>query len=359
MVAASTPSAALGFLQATLAHDYYGGAFSEFALVPLPATAALLHRLGLRLLHDHATLSFVATPSALTRITGAAYQAALSTTSFCWQLVPRSAGFAAFTAVDYSCSTQALVLTPPLGGNTRTTLTVGTSASALDLWPRQSLRFDFQPAQPLRTGSVLLLKTADGTLLRELPVTDPQLLALDTRDFGPGLYQLANGNRVLTRWFADERPYPPAAGAVLVLPGPTVAKALTAATRGRATTTTTYTASFPARTALWRYHIFNTQPDEALSIVALGTDSATNTGGRAAAKKNMPGVQFQPFSDPALPSAKSFAATRPLPLVLQPSQRFALHSGNTTRYAPLPLAGLALARAADDAALCSDIFVYL
>ena len=371
MVAPATApvTTAPSLLVVSLAHEYFGGGFPEHATTPLPATTASCRRLGLRLIHNGANLTLYAAPAAVAKLGSAAYQAALATETLCWQITPRTADFAAFTAVDFVGNRQCLVFTNTDKGAKGGSLTVSAKASAKDVWTRQLLRYDFRPTRPLKAGTVLSLQNNFGTVLRSLTVTDPSLVAVDASDFGSGLYQLAQGARVLAKWFADERPFPPTnTGALLVLPGKLLAAAF-ARTVGRgasAATPPTYTANYAARSVIWRYHVFNAQADETLSIATYtGEGLPTAPAARSAKKSNASkpsraaAAPFEPYTDAALPDAKSFAAVRPLKLARLPAQRYALNSGGATRYAPLPLAGLAFARSASDDALCSDIFVYL
>jgi len=361
---------AVSLLTVALTHEYFGGDFTPFTAAPLPATAAACGRLGLRLLKTGARLTLYVTPDARRAPKSADYQSALAATTFCWQITPQAAGFAAYTAIDSAGSGQCVVFTSTARGARGGRLTVAATASAGDVWARQALRFDFRPAQPLSAGTVLRLANGSGVGLRDLKVTDPRLVGIDTTESGSGLYQLMQGDRAIAKWFADERPFPPAnPGALLVLPGALLAAAFarTIGDKADPSAAPVYTAGYAARSVLWRYHIFNTQADEALSIVPLPEDELTaaapaaHPAGLSRARKSGPSARamFRPFADAALPDARSFEAVRPLKLARQPPQRFALNSGSATRYAPLPLAGLAFARSGRSGALCSDIFVYL
>lgn len=377
MVASATPATATGLLSVAFTHEYYGGSFTTFAAQPLPATAKTCRQLGLGLVRDAAGLTLAIAVDALRSVKTADYRAALAATTLCWQLNPRPRDFAAGTAVDFTSNSACLVFTAAYsaqGGS----LTVAATASAKDVWPRQALHYDFRPAHALKVGAALRLENGAGGLLRTLKVTDPNLVALDTSDFGSGPYQLAQGSQVLVKWFADERPFPPASsGGVLVLPGALLAAAFTAALKPGATPPV-YTAAYAARSVIWRYHIFNTQADDTLSIVpytggglpcsadadALVPDAPVEPARTSRSRSHQKPAAaarpvFKPFTDPALPGAKSFAAVQPLKLVKQPAQCFALNNGATSLYAPLPVAGVDFARAAGQATLCSDIFVYL
>ncbi len=365
MVAPASTATAL--LSASFTHEYYGGDFTAFTAKPLPAPAAACQRLGLQLLRDGASLTLYLTPGALRGMKSADYRTTLAATTLCWQIVPRPVDFAACTAVDFTSGSQGLVFTSTVAGARGGPLTVSATASVQDVWPRQLLRFDFRPAKPLKAGATLRLETNAGTLVRSLKVTDPWLVAVDTSEFGSGLYQLAQGGQVLAKWFADERPFPPAnTGAVLVLPGSLLAAAFASATSAGVSTPPVYTAAYAARSVIWRYHIFNTLPDDTLSIVpysgeGLAAPAATPPVKPARSRKSGPTSReiFKPFTDDSLPDAKSFAAVLPLKLVQQPARCFALNNGSSSLYAPLPVAGTNFARAEGSTALCSDIFVYL
>ena len=346
-------TAPLCLLRAALAHEYFSGDFTEFALKPLPATATGCRRLGLRLLRDGATLSLFADADAAKQASTPAYRMALGRAALCWELVPTDPEFSAFTGIDFNGSTETLILTSDDTGATGGLLTQSGVASADDLWSRQGLSFDLRPTRPLEIGSNVLLQTAGGLPLRGFAVSDPSLVSIDAAPFGSGLYRATRDKSVLASWFADERvPARPTPGAVLVLPGELLTAALARALGPGAEDAPDYSATFPARKVIWRYHIFNAGEDERLAIVTAPSQTASpGARGRAAA--------FVPVVDPSLPTARSFEAVRPFKLAQEAPQRFALNSGAATRYSPLPLAGFSFARSARGAALCSDIFVYL
>ncbi|MBI2512826.1 MAG: hypothetical protein HYV96_12680 [Opitutae bacterium] len=345
IVAATVP-----LLQAPLAHAYYGGPFAEFAVRPLPATAAACRNLGLRLLQDGATLTLAALADATSRLAEKQYRARLQQQAFVWEIAPLNPHFPAFTGVDVAGPMEALVLAPqsPVADSGR--LTCHAEASVADVWARQPLSFDFQPTKPLAAGGVVTLETAAGEILRRIRVVDPRLVKIDVSQFGSGLYRLAGERGVLTRWFADERaPLATGTGPVLVLPGSFVVDLATRAGGGGGVRTApSYSADFPTRPVVWRYHVFTTFAAKELAIAPIG-DTATATAA----------PPFRVVPQTLLPGAVSFEATHAWPLSARAPQRFALRRRGAPLYTPLPLAGFDFARPARGAAIFSDIFVHL
>lgn len=361
-------------LSVSLSHEYFGGAFAEFSLGALPQTAATCARLGLYLLRDAATLTLFARldprrPAAMT-----ALQAALAASTLCWELAPIPPAFGAFTAIDFVGSRQRIVLTSADDAAAGGELTIGSLVSSSDVWSGQPLNFDFRPAKPLRVGSTLRLETAARTRLGQYTVADPNLVAVDVSAFGSGLYRLKQGSVLLAEWFADERGpigTQPTPNSMLVLPGALLAAAFGAAASGGSAAPPAYTASYPARTVTWRYHVFNTQPGESLQIGPADDLGATDAppapakSGRRGRRQPAPvggaGATdtFVPLDPSPFPPAVSFAAVDPLQLAQRPPQRFALRNGSTVRYSPLPVAGPSLATNPAGTGFCSDIFVYL
>jgi hypothetical protein len=227
------------------------------------------------------------------------------------------------------------------------------------------LIFDLPRPATIPPGSSLRLENGAGIALRTVSAVDAPTLRIDVSDLGPGLYRLSRHGTVLAKWFADERGMNAVSpGAVIVLPGFLLSAALIRAMQADPDAEApAYTATFGAREVLWRYHVFNAQSDDTLSIVALKKspgatkrrDSASN-----GTKKHAAPSPFVSVSDPSVRDARTFEAVEPRKLTQRPAERFALRSGASTRYSPLPLAGLALGRSARRmSTLCSDIFVYL
>lgn len=360
------PVAPLALLQVSLGHEYYPDGFTEFDVAPFPATATNCRQLGLRLLREGDGLTLYVSPNAQRRLQSAGYRAALSTLTLCWQITPTTEKFSAFTDLDATACDQCVVFSSNAIDAKSHLLTVGALASAKDIWARQTLRFDFVPSRPLRVGTTVTLENSAGESLRELVVTDPAVISIDATSFGSGLYQLTQGTRVLTRWFADERGAAGTLpGSVLVLPGALLTAVFSNALGNMAADTElpVYSATYPARTVVWRYRIFNTPPGESLNIVAVsseGTDDSLTTPPRTSKAKapSRTAGPFLPKTDPALPDAQSFEVGA-FKLMQRPPQRFALRNGTATRYSPLPLAGLSFARSSGNAPLYSEILVYL
>lgn len=351
-------------LQVDLSHEYVGGPFAQFATTPLPSTAAAGRNLGLRLLQTGASLVLYVrcNPGSATAVR--ALHRALVNTTWCWEIAPLAPQFAAVTDLEFAGTRQRVVLTTT--STTGGRLTVRTTASAKDLWDWQPLGFDFLPKTPLAKGAWLDLTDAQSVVLARIEVSDPQIVPIDLSAFGSGLYQLVHGKKILARWFADERGAVNASTAptsMLVLNGAVLAAAFTKATEGSVLLAPpVYTARYPARDVTWRYHVFNATDASSLQIAALDEtgeaplEGGTSGDGLGASTAAEP---FFPVTAPEYPNAASFESAVAYKLVQRPPQRFALLSGGTTVFAPLPVATPTFASRGQSAGFCSDIFVYL
>ena len=351
-------------LQVVLSHDYFRGAFAACTVRARPGTDRACASLGLRLLQNGGQFSLRIAGAALDQLTTPAYARRLAARSLCWEIVPSSPRFADYTAVDCAGANSVLILTSTSASAAGGRLTAGTDAGETDVWPRQPPRFSFRPESPLRPGSSVTLQSAGGQVLRTLVVTDPNLLAVDTSADGAGLYQLVQGRTVLARWFADATvTLAPLVGPVLVLPGALLSAAVASLqTRRPSGAPPTYTANFPARAVVWRYHVFNATGQPGLSVQPLEASARRSSPAGAVQEPSAaeaPTTKFHPVPQALYPGAVSFEADAPLPLAAEAPQRFALRSGNTALCAPLPLAGFDFARSAVRAEIYSDLFVYL
>lgn len=350
----------ISILTVALEHEYgLPGPFSDYTVAPLPATETACRRLGMHLRRTAEGLSLYAflpstAPDAIARrIT------ALESATLCWQITPTPSNFSAYTGLEFPATEQCLIFTSNASvakGGSLTTALNG-SATASDLWLRRPLRFDFPLEKLLAPGLPVNLCTGGGVRLRQVATNDSRRLAIDTTERGSGLYRLTQGTTELGRWFGDERgERHPQFGAVLVLAPAVLADALRQATQPSPSSLPQYTGMWPAREVLWRYHIFNTEPDEPLRIEPCDGSPPPI---------DQPPVVPNPFvavALPDLPAARSFEMTAPLKLQRRPAQRFALHRGSTGRFTTLPLPALSFgnsARNPPNAALCAEVFVHL
>jgi hypothetical protein len=355
-------AAAITLIQVALRHKYFGGGFADYTVRARPGTDRVCASLGLRLLQNGSQLSLVIVGSSVDRISSSNYSNRLAAQSLCWEIVPSGQSFPAYTGLDYSASDSVLILSSTPADAAGGRLTQATLASSLDVRRRQASRFVFTPERPLRVGSNVLLQTSDGTTIRELTITDPNRIAVDTTNSGAGLYQLVQGRVTLARWFADASPSVNAiAGPVLVLSGPLLAAVLAAVTsRNPVGAPPVFTAEFPNRAVVWRYHVFNTGGHRDLAVKPL---TSYQPPSRSPGRKAKPGAAapttFRKIEKTLFPAAVSFEAVDPMPLTADVKQRFSLRDGDTAVYTPLPLVGFNFARPAAGAEIYSDIFVYL
>ena len=355
-------TAAIALMQVALRHKYFGGGFADYTVRARPGTDRVCASLGLRLLQNGSQLSLVIVGSSADRISASTYSNRLAAQSLCWEIEPSGQRFPAYTGIDYSASDSVLVLSSTPADAAGGRLTKATHASSLDVWRRQAPRFVFAPEQPLRVGSNVVLQTSDGITIRELTITDPNRIAVDTTDSGAGLYQLVQGRVTLARWFADLSPSANAiAGPVLVVSGPLLAAVLGAVTsRNPVGAPPVFTAEFPSRAVVWRYHVFNTGEHTDLAVEPLPSRPPRTAARSRKAKTGAAApTTFRKIEKTLFPAAVSFEAVDPMPLTADDKQRFALRAGETALYTPLPLAGFNFARPAAGAEIYSDIFVYL
>lgn len=332
----------------TLTHEYFGGPFAGYTISPFPSTAAICQRAGLSLQReaDGLLLTFDRTRQSALR---PAALAALAESSLCWQLTPGDPEFAAVTEPSWA-QTDCLVLTPN-GPAADDRLTVGVAASEADLWPRRPLCFDCTVTKSLKAAYPVMLESDLGVPLLPLAPSNARRVRVDTRRFGPGMYRLTQGERVIARWFGDERASATApAVAILVLPGGLIAGCIgTAAGEASEREPRELSAAFTARAAVWRYHIFIADAGDDLRIepASLGSDddSAGRGRGRAA---------FKPLPAGTIAGAHSFESRTAFRLRRRPPERFVLRGRAMPRDVPLPLPA-AGAPPSDYA----DIFVHL
>lgn len=331
----------------TLTHDYFGGPFAGYTLSPFPSTAAICQRTGLSLRREADGL-LLGLDRARQSAGRPAALAALAESFLCWQLTAVDAEFAAVTEPGWA-QTDCLVLTPnDPAANDR--LTTASTASEADLWPRRPLCFDCAVAKPLKSAYPVVLENHLGIPLLPLASSNLRRVHVDTRRFGPGLYRLTQGGRVVARWFGDERASAAAAIAILVLPGGLVAGSIgTAAGISSAREPREFTAAFTARAAVWRYHIFISDAGEDLRIEPAPVDSGESPVGSGRAR-----TAFKPLPAGTIAGARSFESRTPFRLRRRPPERFVLRGRAMPRDIPLPLPA-ADAPPSDYA----DIFVHL
>ena len=359
----SATSSLRAMLEVSLAHEYLGGPFASFVATPLPATGRLCRGLDLEMLQSDATLTLYTRASPSRRASVTAMRQTLAQNTFCWEIAPLAPNFAAITDVDFTGSTERIVLTSTDAKAVGGPLTQAALASAADVWPWQPLAFSYVATPALPIGTTLVVETNAGAAVAQVTTTNPCVIPIDLSAIGSGLYRLKRGKTVLASWFADERGAvgtSMAPASMLVLPGALLAAAFTQALGATGfTPPPVYTAEYPAREITWRYHIFNGQPVVSFHIEPCVGSAGLGAAGAWAGGANDDTGPFVPISAPEYPTAASFEAVSPYKLVQRPPQRFALLSGSTTRYAPLPVASPSFAGRGQSAGFCSDIFVYL
>jgi hypothetical protein len=355
-----TANPLLAVLGVRLKHEYFGGDYPEFTVVPLHATAILLRRCGLAMLQRGATLTLYAPDSLHQKLTAANERASWAGFTLCWEIVPASRDFAAFTGVELEPRKECIVLCPDIGSGKVPDgeLTSGPMVSRQDVWTRRPPRF--QPSLATGVAGPLQIETISGGLIAKIPGAST-VPAIDTSAAGSGLFQLSRAGVVLERWFSDERSFGAASVCVLALPGAWLAQLI--AQRGAAVSPPSvpeFRAKFPAREAFWRYHIFpGSMAAESLKIVPFDADDLEGGEGGSVAASSAANDLFSPMSSQPVVGAMSFEASHPLKLTRKPAQLFSLRSGGVARYSPLPAAGLSFTRGPRSGSLCTEIFVYL